>query len=95
MVSRSETLPEDSISRIRSSEKPQSRAEVVVMAPADEQILLALQLWAGAAEATLAPLSAVIRRQNGGDAVPEPEAAETAEAAETPETDAAASSPAN
>lgn len=66
---------------------------VVVMAAAEEPILLALQLWAGAAKATLAPLSAVIRRQNGGDAVPEPEA-EAAEAAGPPET-AEASQPAN
>ena len=61
----------------------------VVMAPAEEPVLLALQLWAGAGEAELAPLSAVIRRQNGGDAVPE-----AAEASGVPET-AEASEPAN
>lgn len=53
----------------------------VVLAPTEEQVLLALQLWAGAGAAgmaQLAPLSAVIRRQNGGDAAA-PEAAEAAE----------------
>ena len=39
----------------------------VVMAAAEEPVLLALQLWADAAEARMAPLSAVIRRQNGVD----------------------------
>lgn len=46
----------------------------VVMAAAEEQVLLAVQLWGGEGVdgmAYLAPLSAVIRRQNGGDALPE------------------------
>jgi polysaccharide deacetylase 2 family uncharacterized protein YibQ len=45
------------------------RGGAVVFAPPDEQVLLALQLWgdAGAGNvAALAPLSAVIRRQNSG-----------------------------
>jgi hypothetical protein len=66
----------------------------VVMAPAEEPVLLALQLWAGAGEAEMAPLSAAIRRQNGGDAMPEGATPEAAEAPGAPET-AEASEPAN
>ncbi len=53
----------------------------VVLAKAEEPVLLALQLWGGdeaETSAQLAPLSAVIRRQNGGDAPDE--AAEPASA---------------
>ncbi|HUF85897.1 MAG TPA: divergent polysaccharide deacetylase family protein [Thermohalobaculum sp.] len=69
------------------AEAAQSGAAVVVAA-VDEQVLLALQLWGGegvvSAEgavdvAQLAPLSAVIRRQNGGD-LPQEEAATEAAA---------------
>jgi polysaccharide deacetylase 2 family uncharacterized protein YibQ len=38
----------------------------VVFAAPEEQLILALQLWGDAGAAKLAPLSAVIRRQNGG-----------------------------
>lgn len=68
---------------------------VIVMAPAEEPVLMALQLWSGAGEAVLAPLSAVVRRQNGGDVMPEaPATAEEPQASGTPET-AEASQPAN
>lgn len=43
----------------------------IVMAHAEQDVLIALQLWATEdGLARLAPLSAVIRRQNGGDAIP-------------------------
>jgi polysaccharide deacetylase 2 family uncharacterized protein YibQ len=61
----------------------------VVLAPTEEQVLLALQLWAGAGAggmAQIAPLSAVIRRQNGGDAA----APDTVEAAPVAVTEPAA-----
>lgn len=62
---------------------------VIVFAAADEAMLLALQLWAGTGEAgiaQLAPLSAAIRRQNGGDILPEPDPpAAPAEAAQARE----------
>lgn len=43
----------------------------VVMAAADRQVLLALELWAGSTGgvAQLAPLSAVVKRLNGGEAM--------------------------
>lgn len=65
----------------------------IVMAHTEQDVLLALQLWAGEdGPARLAPLSAVIRRQNGGDAIPEevvledlvPEGAAAADAPESP-----------
>ncbi len=69
---------------------------VVVMAATEEPVLLALQLWSGAGDAALAPLSAVVRRQNGGDVMPEEpgtadggnaeQSAATPETAETAET---------
>lgn len=65
----------------------------VVMAAAEEEILLAVQLWASGDKARLAPLSAVIRRQNGGDAMLEPAAEPASEptaAAETAGTGSAA-----
>lgn len=58
----------------------------VVMAKAEEPVLLALQLMGGAGAerlARLAPLSAVIRRQNAGDLPADAELAEPAEVTDT------------
>ena len=51
----------------RAAARAAQSGAAVVMAPAEEPVLMALQLWAGAAKAEMAPLSAVIRRQNGAD----------------------------
>lgn len=67
----------------RAAAEAEDTGAAIVMAAADEEALLALQLWAGGGAvgaAQLAPLSAVIRRQNGGDAVPAEAAGETAAA---------------
>lgn len=70
----------------RASAAAEESGAAVVMAAAEENVVLALQLWGGegaVTETRLAPLSAVIRRQNGGDILPEAEVAasdtETAE----------------
>lgn len=68
----------------RASAVAEETGAAVVMASAEENVLLAVQLWGdddAVGQARLAPLSAVVRRQNGGDALPEP-AAEPEAAAE-------------
>ncbi len=92
----------------RASAEAEERGGAIVVAKAEEPILLALQLWGGDEAVTttrLAPFSAVVRRQHGGDApaeltaegaegdepeAEEPEGAEPEAAAV--ETDAAATS---
>ncbi len=58
----------------RASAAAEETGAAVVMAAAEDDVLLALQLWGGEGaegQAKLAPLSAVVRRQNGGDVLPE------------------------
>ncbi len=82
----------------RAAAEAEETGSAVVMAEAEPEVLLALQLWGGEVAggmAQLAPLSAVVRRQNGGDmtaeellgdaAAAEPAAAEAAaDPAESP-----------
>lgn len=70
----------------RASAAAKEDGAAVVMASADEAVLLALQLWGGEGaqgQARLAPLSAVVRRQNGGDLGPETAAEAEAAVVET------------
>ncbi len=71
----------------RASAAAEESGAAVVVAKAEEPILLAIQLWGGDDAVTttrLAPLSAVIRRQHGGDAplaaADDPDAAEADDA---------------